>query len=310
MCTHCPFKITCSNRKSNLSKRLIVSVHPFHNHTVSAAHAKIAQKKSEIIARDSIAQLVVIFGPLILSNQKLRLGDVCKTLRSYLPQSYVLSSKAIQNILRAVIKEVKKGDYQSPAKLDPNFFVFDRELDETSNRDCAATLKKLLANQDSDTTWIVSRFMTETKDRDPFFDYRIHLDVSNEVDCVVWQTGRSRGAFEKYGRQIFLDTWKSKNMNSMDMRAVTLVVIDGNRSFIPALESFVFEESLERYRLVCQYILDITPGIKAEDVCHGDSIAVFQFLKFVKPPPGTVHYINNVLLNGSCGIITCDSFHT
>ena len=126
-----------------MPKRLIVSVYPFHNHTVSAAHAKIAQK-SGIIARDSIAQLVVIFGPLILSNQKLRLGDVRKTLRSYLPHDYVLSSQAIENILRAVIREVKKGDYQPPAKLDPNVFVFDRDLDETSSRDCAATLKKIL----------------------------------------------------------------------------------------------------------------------------------------------------------------------
>ena len=91
------------------------------------------------------------------------------------------------------------------------------------------------------------------KDRDPFFDYIIHLG----------------GAFEKYGRQIFLDTRKSENMNSIDMRALTLVVIDGNHSFIPASESFVFEESLESYRLVCQYTLDMTPVIKAEDVRFG-----------------------------------------
>ena len=74
----------------------------------------------------------------------MRLGNVRKTLRSYLPHGYVLSSKAIQNILRALIREVKKGDYQSPAKLDPNYFVFDCELDETSSCDCAATLKKIL----------------------------------------------------------------------------------------------------------------------------------------------------------------------
>ena len=210
-----------------------------------------------------------IFGPVILANQKLRLGEVRKTLRAYLPDEYVLSSQAIKNILRSVIKEVQKGDYKGPEKFDPDIFVFHRFTDDLSTQDVSLTLKKLLANQDEDTAWIVQKFMTETKHNDSSFDYRINLDVNNEVDCVVWQTGKSRGAFEKYGCQIFLDTRKSENMNSLDMRALSLVVIDANHSFIPASESFVFEESLESYRLVCEYTLEMTPGIKAEDVRFG-----------------------------------------
>ena len=137
--------------------------------------------------------------------------------------------------------------------------------------------------------------MTAMKARNPFFGYRIHLDDNNEVDCVVWQTGSSRGAFEKYGRQIFLDARKSKNMNSIDMRAVTLVVIDPNCSFIPASESFVFEESLDQYRLVCEYTLDMTPGIKAEDVC-------FEFGDYFLNQEDVRAYFPNI-------IILLDTFH-
>ena len=100
----------------------------------------------------------------------------------------------------------------------------------------------MLANKDSDTTWIVQKFMTALKADDPFFDYRIHLDDNNEVDSVVWQTGKSQGAFEKYSRQFFLDARKSENMNLIDMRYATCVVIDPNHLFIP-LQNLLYSRS-------------------------------------------------------------------
>ena len=60
------------------------------------------------------------------------------------PKWLCSSSKAVQNILRAVIKEVNKGDFKPPVKLDLQLFVFDRDLEDTSSVHCAATLIKCL----------------------------------------------------------------------------------------------------------------------------------------------------------------------
>ena len=176
---------------------------PFHssiNNQVTQAHAKIALTKSGKIAKHVVAQPVEILGPQISANQKSRCGDVCKALRPYLPNGYVVSSQAVQKILRAIIREVKKLEYRLPVKLNHfhQLFVFDQDIVVSSNVNCAATLNQLLATKYFDTTWIVQKFMTALKADDPFFDYRIHFDDNNEVDCVVWQTGKSRGALEKY----------------------------------------------------------------------------------------------------------------
>ena len=117
-------------------------------------------------------------------------------------------------MLYAVIREVKKGEYKPPTKLEyfDQLFLFDQDSENSSSVNCAATLKLLLGTKDSDTTWIIQKSMATLKADDSFFDYRIHLDDNNKVDCAVWQTGKSRGALERYGRQIFLDARKSKNM--------------------------------------------------------------------------------------------------
>ena len=47
------------------------------------------------------------------------------------------------------------------------------------------------------------------------------------------------------------------------------MVIDANHQFIPTSGSFAFREPKDQYKLVCRYTLDMTPGIKAENVHSG-----------------------------------------
>ena len=43
-----------------------------------------------------------------------------------------------------------------------------------------------------------------------YFDFRLHYDRKDQVDCVTWKVGPCRGAFEIYGSKIFLDFRKRK----------------------------------------------------------------------------------------------------
>jgi hypothetical protein len=111
--------------------------------------------------------------------------------------------------------------------------------------------------------------MQRLKANDPYFDYRLHFDENDLVDCVTWQVGACRAALMKFGDKIFLDTRNNENMNCLNMGYMSFVVIDGNKRMLPASESFVFGETNELYDVVVNFTLEMTPAFSRYSVVLG-----------------------------------------
>ena len=112
--------------------------------------------------------------------------------------------------------------------------------------------------------------MNRLKEKDPdYFDFRISYDQNDQIDCVTWQVGPCRGAFEKYGSKIFVDMRLTETMNSLNMKIMSLICIDDNNQIVPASETFVFKEALPLYDSGFRFRLEMTPGLDAANVEFG-----------------------------------------
>lgn len=266
----CKWMIKFSNKKEILPKVTISEVYPIHNHPCNIASAVVSYKKSGKSVEEAISQVTQILAPLILSKKPLPCNLVRWTIKPHISPGVVLESKTIGNIMRGVNAQIKSGNFTAPPPIiDLDVMRAFTTVDITSEN-CSKVLQELVSNSNGDNSWIVSRLMQRLKEADhEYFDYRLHYDNQDHVDCVTWQVGPCRGALERYGQKIFLDTRNNENMNSINMQYMSFIVIDDNHQIMPASESFVFNETINLYGCACTFTLDMTPGLLAEDVEFG-----------------------------------------
>jgi hypothetical protein len=267
--TNCPWGVKFSTGK----KVAITEVNPFHNHACNRASAVASQKKSGKANRSAVTGLVNILAPLIKSGRKIECSVLRDTIEPFVSPAIVLDDKTIANILRGVAREIAAGNYKVPV---PENLIGDNELKaftsiDVSSKNCAKVLDDILANinTNGENSWIVTRLMQRLKTEDPYFDYRIHHNKDDHVDCVTWQVGECRGALSKYCDKIFLDVRSNENMNCINMQYLSFIVIDGNRQMIPASESFVFQESKELYGVAVNFTIGMTPNFDRNAVLLG-----------------------------------------
>lgn len=294
--TNCPYGYSWSEAKALEGKVKILRCNGYHNHDCNVNSAAASQRKSGHMVSQAKSTVTQILAPYILSKRPLPCNLIRWTIMPYVAKGVVLNSKTIGNIMTAVKTEINKGRYILPPPIQHDAMAALTEHDITSEN-CAVVLKDLIANSDGECTWIVSRLMIRLAEKDDYFDFRIHYDKEDEADVVTWQVGVSRGSLIKYHRHIFLDARKNENMNTIRMRYLSFVIIDPNFQFIPASESFVFEESLELYQIACGYTLDMTPGVTPEMVQFG----VGDYF-LLKDPTHVQTWFPNI-------IFTCDPYH-
>ena len=141
---------------------------------------------------------------------------------------------------------------------------------DITSENCGKVLAELISNSNGDNSWTTSRLMNRLKEKDPdYFDFRISYDRNDQIDCVTWQVGPCRGAFEKYGSKIFVDMRVTETMNSLNMKIMSLICIDDNNQIVPASETFVFKEALPLYDSGFRFTLEMTPGMDAANVEFG-----------------------------------------
>jgi hypothetical protein len=138
----------------------------------------------------------------------------------------VLDSQSIANIIRGVKEDLAQGRVTNPCLLissrdDLRGFT----STDITGENCAKVLSELIANTNcnGENSWIVWRLMERLRADDKYFDFRINVDVNNNVDVVTWQTGLCRSAFERYCHIIYLDVCNNENMNSLNMKYLSMI---------------------------------------------------------------------------------------
>ena len=266
----CTWMLKISLAKSTLPNARLTAVEPHHNHQCNQAAAVVSYKKSGKGADEAISQITRMLAPLILSKRPLSYNLVWWTIEPYLAPGILLDSKAVGNILRGVRARIGNGDYTSP----PPTVDFDTmrrftTVDITSGN-CGQVLQELISNSNGDNSWTTSRLMNRLKDQDQdYFDFRLKYDANDQIEVVTWQVGLCRGAYERYGRKIFLDVKHTETMNIANMKHMSFIGIDDNKQIVPFSETFLFEESNELYECGVTFTIDMTPGMDAANVLFG-----------------------------------------
>ena len=256
--------------KKLLPKVQIIEVDPKHNHGCDIAGAIVSHKLSGNPVKTAISQVTQLLAPLLASKKPLPCNLIRWTIKPHISKGIVLDSKAIANIMRGVMFQIEKGNYTvPPPTIDIDVMAAFTTVDITSEN-CSKVLDELISNSDGDNSWRVSRLMQRLKQKDPnYFDFRLHYDDKDQVDCVTWQVGPCRAALKNYGSKIFLDTRKNENMNSANMQYLSIIIIDDNHQILPASESFVFQETVVLYGFACMSTIDMTPGFCPDEVLFG-----------------------------------------
>lgn len=268
--TECQWQVRFhKSQKDNIFR--ITTVVGTHNHPCDIPTAVVSRKKGGKAVSAAITRLTNILGPFLAKNTKMPCNLIRRTIEPYVSPGVTLSDVNIRSILTGVKRQMDSGKYKPPEPVigidDLRAFT---SVDITSTS-CRQVLDDLLSNASTngDNSWIVTRLMNRLKANDPYFDFRIHTDENDHVDCVTWQVGASRAALMKYGDKVFLDTRNNENMNCINMQYMSFVVIDGNKRMLPASESFVFSESDELYDVVVNYTLEMTPRFSRDSVVLG-----------------------------------------
>lgn len=264
----CGWGIKWSRNKNLLPTVHIISVNPNHNHECNQGSADASFRKSGNAYKEDIALLTQVLGPLIVSKRPIPCNVIRWTIKPFLVPGIHLNSKTIGNIMRTVKGEIDQGKFTIPKRISHDGLRAFTSEDITSDN-CAVILKDLITNSDADTTWIVTKLMFRLAEQDEYFDFRIHYDKNDDCDLVTWQTGFSRGSFTLYHSHLFLDARKSENMNSINMRYLSIVGVDANNQLYPASESFVFEELSELYGYACGFTIEMTPSVSADMINFG-----------------------------------------
>lgn len=265
--TDCPWFVKWSTGK----KTEITGVNTQHNHPLDVPSVVMSQKKAGTSVQSAISQVTEILAPLIRSGKKIECNLLRHTISPYISSGVILDDVAIRSILRGVCREMQAGNYKAPEPIiGANELKAFTSVD-ISSMNCGKVLDELLANVNTngDNSWIVTRLMQRLKADDPYFDFRLHTDENDHVNVVTWQVGACRGALQKYGDIVFLDTRNNENMNCLNMQYMSFVIIDGNKEMWPASESFVFHESNELYGVVVDFTLDMTPNFSRDSVKLG-----------------------------------------
>ena len=265
---NCPYGIWWSQKGCVKPTVKVGRIYPYHNHDCNLNSAAASKRKSGLQAASTIQQVTQVLAPYIRSQRPLPCNLIRWTIKPYIASNVVLDSKTIGNIMRSVRVEMDKGNYNIPMPINSDAMSAFTSHDITSSN-CAKVLKDLIANSDGESTWIVTRLMMRLAEQDEYFDFKIHYDDNDEADVVTWQIGICRGCFQKYYKHIFLDVRKNENMNTIRMRYMSIIIVDANRQFVPASESFVFEETHELYGIACGFTLEMTPGVTADMVEFG-----------------------------------------
>ena len=198
-----------------------------HNHPCDVSTAVVSKKKSGKAVACAISQLTDILAPWLVNNKKIQCNVIRRTIRPYCATDVTLTDQNIRSILRGVARQMSTGNYKAPQPIIGRNELQSFTSIDISSKNCGQVLDDLLsnANTNGDNSWIVTRLMQRLKANDPYFDYRLHFDENDLVDCVTWQVGACRAALMKFGDKIFLDTRNNENMNCLNMGYMSFVVI-------------------------------------------------------------------------------------
>ena len=112
--------------------------------------------------------------------------------------------------------------------------------------------------------------MEKVREADDSFKYRLMKDKDDQVLGAVWQTTVMHAALTRYGEIVNFDFRKARS-NDLNWTYGSFVVINGNRQFIPASESFYITEDLQSYTFMINTTMDFTPSLNPISVILGYS---------------------------------------
>ena len=223
--SNCEWGVGWSKKKEFFPNVCITSVNPYHNHDCNVGAAAVSQRKSGTSTSQAITTITQVLAPFILSKRALPCNIIRHTIKPYVSRDIFLDTQTIANMMQSAKVEIERGNYTIPPIINSDGMKAFTSSDITSAT-CGSVLKDLIANCDASTTWIVTKLMIRLAENDPFFDFRIHYDDHDECDVVTWQVGESRGGLQRYHSHIFLDARKSENMNSINMRYLSIICVD------------------------------------------------------------------------------------
>ena len=105
---------------------------------------------------------------------------------------------------------------------------------------------------------------------DSGFKYKLMKDEDGQVLGVTWQTAVMRAALHRYGDIVVFDFRKGRS-NNLNWAYGSFVIINGNRPFIPASESFFITEDLQSYAFMINSTMEFTPSLAPSGVKLGYS---------------------------------------
>jgi hypothetical protein len=112
--------------------------------------------------------------------------------------------------------------------------------------------------QESSSTWVALRYLDETKDLVPGFDYRVHRDPTGRPDAIVWMTPNMKLNLLQYGRILFLDAQK-RQYNTSNWPYIGPAMKDCEGGVCLAAECLCIQECLEMYIWILEMLHDMEP---------------------------------------------------
>ncbi len=186
-------------------------------------------------------------------------------LQKYLPHYKAMDSSFMRNFRMRALKFIILDPCQDLTLQDVNQVASRTniaaeeivDLDQPILRqNVTSLLRKCM--QESSSTWLALRYLDETKQRFPGFDYRVHYDVEGCPDGIVWMTPDMKMNLLQYGKIIFLDAQK-RQFNKSNWPYTGPALKDGEMRVCLAAECLCIQECLDMYVWILQMMHDMEP---------------------------------------------------
>ena len=241
----------------------VTSVQYNHNCPMSTVSHRVALRKSGQ-AQPNLEGMNTILS--LLKEQPGLPNTVLRPLlQKYLPHYKAMDSSFMRNFRMRAHKFIILDPCQDLTLQDVNQVASRTnmaaeeivDLDQPILRqNFTSLLRKCM--QESSSTWVALRYLDETKQRVPGFDYRVHYDVEGCPDGIVWMTPDMKMNLLQYGKILFLDAQK-RQFNKSNWPYIGPALKDGEMRVCLAAECLCIQECLDMYVRILQMMHDMEP---------------------------------------------------
>jgi hypothetical protein len=191
--------------------------------------------------------------------------DLCPLLQKYLPHYKAMDASFMRNFSMCALKFIILDPCQDLTLQDVNqvasrLNMATEEITDLDQPILCQNFTSLLCKcmQESSSTWVALRYLDETKQRVPGFDYQVHYDIDGCPDGIVWMTPDMKMTLLQYGKIIFLDAQKGQ-FNNSNWPYIGLALKDSEMKVCLSAKCLCIQEGLDMYLRILQMMQEVEP---------------------------------------------------